>query len=273
MHELFAYLIDAVRGAPRDVRARTRARRGAGAGRRVRVLPLIVFSAVCMVTMPSAASLSIVGTRFVFPGDAKTLAIGVRNAGGAPVLVQTWIDDGEPDANPATIRVPFMLAPPVFRLDPTQKQAIRVQYLGGGLATDRESLFWINVLEVPPSASDGDRTLRVVYRMRMKLLFRPVGLAGTPDGAPDALHWTIDRHAAGTSRLVAMNPSPYYVSLTRIELGGAQPKAVYRAADVPPFGRAEWPLQGDMAEVGTVVYEAVRDDGSLLERRTLLDRR
>ncbi|KVZ02766.1 molecular chaperone [Burkholderia stagnalis] len=275
MLEVIAHLIHAVRGALRGIHAPTGARRDTCAARRVRALQLIVSSAVCIVSMPSNASLSIVGTRFVFPGDAKTLAIGVRNVGDAPVLVQTWLDDGKPDANPATIRVPFMLAPPIFRLDPMQKRAIRVQYIEGGLATDRESLFWINVLELPASASasDGDRTLRVVYRVRMKLLFRPVGLAGAPDGAPDALHWAIDRPAADAARLVATNPSPYYVALTRVELGGAPPKPVSRATDVPPFGRVEWPVHDDLAEFGTVVYEAVRDDGSLIERRAPLEQR
>ncbi|MGE8635641.1 MAG: fimbria/pilus periplasmic chaperone, partial [Achromobacter piechaudii] len=40
------------------------------------------------------------------------------NAGQRPILVQSWLDAGDADADPARVSVPFLLTPPVFRLDP-----------------------------------------------------------------------------------------------------------------------------------------------------------
>ncbi|MCA7969381.1 fimbria/pilus periplasmic chaperone [Burkholderia sp. AU39826] len=240
----------------------------------VRVVCAAVLGCVASIgTMRCDAALSVVGTRFVYPGDARALTIFTRNDGDAPILVQAWLDDGDPNADPGRLRVPFVVSPPLARLDPGQPLTIRVQSLGGGLAADRESCFWINLLEVPPAAPAGEHALRIAYRLRMKLLVRPPSLDGDPDEAPNRLAWSHAgaNAAASPAPLVALNPTPYYVTLTRVLLNGKGAMPANTVMDIAPFGRVEIPVGTQAgAGPGEIVFDAVDDSGAAHEYRARL---
>jgi len=217
------------------------------------------------------AALSVVGTRFVYPGDARALTIVARNGGAAPILVQAWLDVGDANADPDRLRVPFVVSPPLARLDPAQSLAIRVQSIGGDLPVDRESRFWINLLEVPPAAPASDNTLRIAYRLRMKLLYRPTALAGDPDQAPNALTWTrMDRQDSPS--IVATNPTPYYVTLTRVLLPGEPVVPASGAVEVAPFSQVRVPINTPISmRSDEIVFDAVDDSGASQEYRAQME--
>lgn len=96
------------------------------------------------------AALSVIGTRFIYPGHAPMLTVRLGNSGEYPILAQTWLDKGDPRVDPAVLTVPFVISAPLVRLDPLRSTALQVRYTGEPLPGDRESLFWINFLEVPP---------------------------------------------------------------------------------------------------------------------------
>lgn len=62
------------------------------------------------------------------------------------------------------------------------------------LPKDRESVFWFNVLEVPPkpdAATVANQSLlQLAFRTRIKLFYRPEALKGNPSEAPLALKWS-----------------------------------------------------------------------------------
>jgi P pilus assembly chaperone PapD len=64
--------------------------------------------------------------------------------------VQSWIDTGDPTALPEKINVQFVIMPPITRIDAGKGQMLRLIYTGGTLADDRESIFWLNILAIPP---------------------------------------------------------------------------------------------------------------------------
>lgn len=243
--------------------------RWAGFARIVRAA--VAACAASVGTINGHAALSVVGTRFIYPGDARALTIVARNGGAAPILVQSWLDVGDANADPDHLRVPFVVSPPLARLDPAQSLAIRVQSIGGDLPVDRESCFWINLLEVPPAAPASDNTLRIAYRLRLKFLYRPPGLAGDPDQAPSALTWTHTDQQDSPS-IVATNPTPYYVTLTRVLLHGEPVALVGEAVEVPPFGLTRVPI-GESSGVrsGEIVFDAVDDSGASQEYRRQLE--
>ncbi|AOJ31475.1 phytochrome sensor protein [Burkholderia metallica] len=261
MHRLASRFASVVYTLPRRLRGCP------GAGRIARAAALACVASFG--TVRCDAALSVTGTRFVYPGDARALTIFARNGGDAPILVQAWLDDGDANADPSRLRVPFVVVPPLARLDPGQPLSIRVQSVGGGFAADHESCYWINLLEVPPAAPAGDHALRIAYRLRMKLLVRPPGLDGDSDDAPNRLAWT---HAGtGAASIVALNPTPYYVTLTRILLNGERAVPANTAVDVAPFGRAEIPIGMQAgAGPGEIVFDAVDDGGATHEYRARL---
>jgi len=164
--------------------------RSRGARLRVRLLSaalLVLFSQV------AAADLSIVGTRFIYPAGLAALSIRVGNLGTSPLLLQAWLDKGDASADPSQLAVPFVLSPPLSRLNPQQSSVLSLRHSGEPLPADRESVFWLNFLEVPSLQALSSNQLRVSYRLRMKLLYRPQGLPGRADEAVQQLSWSLQQ--------------------------------------------------------------------------------
>lgn len=164
--------------------------------------------AVCLLiwahASSSQAALTVTGTRFVYAADARALTVRISNGGEAPILAQSWLDRGQINQDPSCLSVPFVVSSPLLRLDPGQRSALEVRYTGEALPADRESLFWLNFLEVPPQPPSSTHLLRLSYRLRMKLLFRPAGLLGSAEEAGRQLTWRAHRKA-----LEACNKAPF----------------------------------------------------------------
>lgn len=192
------------------------------------------------------ASVVINGTRVVYPAQDKDVTIKFGNEGTKPSLVQVWLDAGDEKSTPDTAKVPFTIASPIFRLDPSKGQAVRVMYTGEPLPTDKESLFWVNMLEVPPKAenNDGRNLLQFAFRTRIKLFFRPAGLPGDAGAAPDKLIWKLAAGEGGHGvALQVSNPTPYYVSFAHVGLKVGDKSIVGDGGMVAPNASATFPVK------------------------------
>lgn len=178
---------------------------------------LVPLAALCL---QAQANVVVTGTRVVYKADEKEVTIRLNNQGSTPSLVQMWLDNGDAAATPDSVNVPFVISPPLFRLDPGKAQAVRMSYTREPLPRDRESVFWLNVLDVPPrpDKAAGENTLQIALRSRLKVFFRPVGLPGDASEAPRQLRWSLARTDTGVFMLKASNPTPYHVSLGQVSL-------------------------------------------------------
>ncbi|MBC3256668.1 fimbria/pilus periplasmic chaperone [Pseudomonas paralactis] len=217
---------------------------------------------ICAHASSSQAALTVTGTRFVYAADARALTVRISNGGETPILAQSWLDRGQINQDPSGLSVPFVVSRPLLRLDPGQRSALEVRYTGEALPADRESLFWLNFLEVPPLPPRSTHLLRLSYRLRMKLLFRPAGLAGSAEEAGRQLTWRAHRKA-----LEACNKAPFFVSLTaqRLEPGAAD--EIQRSATIAPFTCADFPLTGASATPTFIHYQFVADRGEMIDAR------
>jgi chaperone protein EcpD len=175
--------------------------------------------ALCVTSINASASIVISGTRVIYPSDEKEITVKLNNVGSKPVLVQSWIDNGDMEARPENISVPFILTPPINRVEASKGQTLRLSYTGTSLPANKESVFWLNVLEIPAksTANTGENHLQMAFRSRIKLFFRPAGLAGNANDAAKSLKWS-----ATQSGIVATNSTPYYVSLVSVVVNGKQ---------------------------------------------------
>lgn len=76
--------------------------------------------AITMLTLVQAsatAGVIIGGTRIIFDGAKKEASISVNNPDATPYLIQSWIDDQDVGSGKA----PFIITPPMYRLDSGQK--------------------------------------------------------------------------------------------------------------------------------------------------------
>lgn len=179
------------------------------------VIPALFLSLLSAYSAISSASIVIGGTRVIYPQAEKNVSVQLTNEGDSPVLAQSWIDEGNSDASPETLQVPFLLSPPINRIEPKKGQTLRISYTGKALPAGRESVFWLNVLEIPAKAKSADNMLQMAFRTRIKVFFRPSGLQGTPTQAAEQLSWSM----SGNQVKVA-NASQYHVSLVRVGVKG-----------------------------------------------------
>jgi len=213
--------------------------------------------AACLFCTQANASVVISSTRVVFDGDEPEVTVKLSNEGPYPSLVQAWIDDGNPQASMDDLQVPFSLMPGVFRLDGGKGQSLRLFHSGEAMAQAHESLFWLNVLDIPPKGS-GNR-LQLSLRSRIKLFYRPTGLEGKAVDAHQKLTWRMVRDG-GQWRLQADNASPYFVNLAQLEVKQAGETLLAKPSHVPPFSHARFSLENVQPNVPAQVRYAFIDD-------------
>lgn len=182
-----------------------------------------VFALLAVMTAASAnAAVTLQGTRIVHDASkGRDVTVKASNSGDRPAMTQVWIDNGDSHARPENVRTPFRLTPAEPRLMQAQQgQAYRITYAPrpseAPLPDDQESLFYFNLLDIPPKPTDstGKNLLQFAVRTRVKLFYRPVGLSGNARDAAAALVW----RAVPGGLLEVHNPSAYHVTLSRLTL-------------------------------------------------------
>jgi len=228
---------------------------------------ILVATAVAAAAAPAASHASIVigATRVVYDAASGERTVRLTNKSESPILMQAWLDTGNPQDNRATLDVPFIVSPTMARIDPEKSQTLRIIHTGEPMAQDRESLLWLNVLGIParPNTDDHKNFLQLSIRSRIKFFFRPAGLAGTASEAPAKLTWRLTQ-ANGQPALEATNPTPFHVSFASVEVtSGSQTVSVQEPGMLVPFQTRAFPLpRAAAASAGTQVrYQFINDYG------------
>ena len=218
----------------------------------------ILFIIFFIFGMHANASIVINGTRVIYPENEKEVTVQIKNKGTDPVLLQNWLDTGNIDESPDNINIPFILTPPINRVNAEKSQTLRIQYIGDTLPLDRESVFWLNVLEIPKTKVDlPENRLQIAFRSRIKLFYRPAQLKGNAIEAASSLQWSIKNKA-----LVIQNTSEYHVSLISISFSHLGKEKVIEADMISPFSSQEIPLEFDISKGDVITYEYIDDWGA-----------
>lgn len=219
---------------------------------------------------PAGAGVVMNATRYVYPAGEREITVKLTNKGKVPVLTQAWIDDGDARSTPERVDVPFNLTPPISRVESAKSQTLRISFTEGTVPTDRESQFWLNVLEVPPKAESGGdtNTIQLAFRYRLKLFYRPKGLKGSAAAAAEGLSWSISREGA----LSVTNSSDYHVSLNELRLVAdgetieAEPLSIAPHASLSPS--LPKPLKAARVDVR---YQSINDYGGFVPHSKTID--
>jgi P pilus assembly chaperone PapD len=194
--------------------------------------------ALCLSAPPVHANVLIGGTRIVFPAKDGEVTVRLTNDNDHPALVESWIDRGDIRSTPDSVDSPFLITPPLFRMEAKKEQNLRIVYTHEQLPADRESLFWLNVLEVPPKPSGPQAAdqnyLQLALRSRLKFFYRPANLPGDPTKAPGELTWKVIDDGKGYA-LEAHNPTPYFVTLSELFLVAGGKTATAETGMVSPM--------------------------------------
>ena len=220
----------------------------------------------CATSLSTFAAVTIEGTRIIYPENAKEKTVKFFNEGNKAALMQLWIDNGEIEARPQDTDTPFIIMPPVFKLDGQKGQNARISLINAQLPKDRESIFWFNALEIPQKANnleDDQNYMQIATRSRLKLFYRPNGLAGNPTTAAENVQWTLKKDASKLT-LTGVNNSPYYTTITSIKVTVDSKEYAFEGVMIDPYSKQSVSLQNkslNSLQNAKMTYQIVGDFG------------
>ncbi|EEQ3001150.1 fimbrial chaperone [Escherichia coli] len=204
----------------------------------------------------SMAAFVLNGTRFIYEEGKKNVSFEVTNNADKTYGGQVWIDNTNQSSG-----VYMVPQPPFFKVGAKQKQIIRIMNTDSNLPKNRESLFWLNVQEVPPKpeVKDGEGSvLAIAMNTRVKLIYRPASLK---DGRKDAeKQLKLEQRGSNTW---LKNPTPYYMAIVDIKISGKSvsldKSTLAELSQLKPF--SEISLKKKIG--GTVSIDAINDWGGI----------
>ncbi|MGP2980181.1 fimbria/pilus periplasmic chaperone [Serratia nevei] len=161
-----------------------------------------------LVAQQAQAAIALDRTRVIFDGSQNSVSLNVSNQNKQlPYLAQGWIEDEKGNK----IQSPLTVLPPVQRIEPGKPSQVKIQALPAAklLPQDRETVYYFNLREIPPKSSKPN-TLQIALQTRIKLFYRPAGIAMDKNGAPPQEQLTLSKQG---DKYVVNNPTPYYVTI------------------------------------------------------------
>ena len=234
----------------------------------------LVGLAVSVMALPARAEgLAMGGTRLIFNGAEESASISVSNTSDKDVwLMRFWVSPYGGEAAASTMAktsakkeqkaaLPFVVTPPLWRLDPQSEVQLRVNQVADTLPQDRESVFHLNALAIPPKKGGKEYEkgvqsgLQFAINTQIKLIYRPKAL--NQRAVIKALPSKVTVKHQG-NHVVVNNPTPYYITLVQIEV---DKQAVQTDQDtmLAPFGSLSLPTS---LSHGQFSYQTIDDDGA-----------
>lgn len=215
---------------------------------------ILIILLLCM--QAGYAGVVINTTRVIFPGNQENTAIQLTNSGDIPSLVQSWVDEGDINSSPETSSAPFMVVPPVTRLAGSGGQQLKIRALKNSLPRDRESVFYLNVVDIPAKTATTGNILQFALRTRIKLFYRPDDLSLPPDTVPEQISVSLSGET-----LILKNPAPYYFTLSALVSGGDNAPSHISTVMLAPYSESRVAYTGQLSAGESVTLISINDKG------------
>ncbi|WP_213133158.1 fimbrial chaperone [Citrobacter sp. FP75] len=236
----------------------------------------IISLSLAMLCFNASADVVLSTTRIIYKEGSKTVNVRMENQGSRPLLIQTWMDRGNKDSDPGTITAPFVITPPISRIDPKRGQTVSFLYSGSEpLAKDRESVFWFNVLEIPPKVTESARkdasVLQMAFRTRIKLFYRPESIGGDLAAAKaiEVVKWSTGIEN-GKVIIKGKNDSPFHVSYVSAKIISGHKIIDLESSMIAPFSQGSFAVKNNQSipAGSTIEYNAINDFGGIVKGKS-----
>ncbi len=223
---------------------------------------LLITSSLLLLIAQAEAGVTIQGTRIIFPANAQSVSVQLDNSFDTPALLQTWIDTGDINTIPDATKIPFVLTPELTRIEPHSGQVIRIiPTHEPALPQDRESIFWFNLLDIPPQSkgNEGKNSLSFNVRTRIKLFYRPSSLKMSQEAAFKSVKFNYNNTSG---MLVVTNNTPYYMNFEKIGFNtGKRLLQVSSPMLTPPFTSKDIKAKTLTSKIQSIDYTLINDMG------------
>ncbi|PIJ49610.1 pilus assembly protein [Erwinia sp. OLTSP20] len=241
---------------------------------KMRIILFVLAMLTC--SFPSIANMTISGTRIIFPANENEVDVRTNNKGSQPALVQVWVDEDKLNSNLNNIKVPFILTPPIYRVEPGKGQSVRLIYNGMNLPQNRESVFWFNMLEIPPKVTEhvSQQRLDLAFRTRIKIFYRPSSISNSNSSMlKKNLKWQVVNTPKKGTGVKVTNPTPYYFSFDELTVESQGKKTELNVKMVSPFSSAIfYPIKKTISgeKITGIYYGLINDYGAVINSRLTL---
>lgn len=208
-------------------------------------------------------SLKLMQSRVIVDPESNGTSLRIHNEQSYPMLVQSSALNED-----MKTKAPFMITPPLFRLDANQQTRLRIVRTGGKYPDDRETLHWLCVKGIPPKAEDSwaegkngktktpdkiSLNVQLAVNNCIKLLVRPKSVQGQPSESAASITWQrLDKV------LKAENPTPFYMNLGSLKVNGKDTEMLHY---LPPFSSYDFKLPSGSAD--KVQWTVLDDHGGI----------
>ncbi len=222
-----------------------------------------MLSAVVMLSLFSQstyAAIALDRTRVLYNEGERSVSMVLENENKSkPYLAQSWLENSQDEK----INSPFVVTPPVQRIEAGNKSQIKIQALPAikTLPTDRESIYYLNVREIPPR-SDSPNVLQIALQTKIKMFYRPKSIVvpNRLEANPMEKDFILEKQGGHYN---IKNPSPYYLTITKVKKNNQEVED-FEAIMVEPFGQHS--LGNNIIDLGeTTKLEYINDFGGLVE--------
>lgn len=200
-----------------------------------------------------AGGVALSSTRVIYDGSRKEASLTVNNKSTTDeFLIQSWVDDANGNK-----KTPFIITPPLFKLNPTKNNVLRIVNTSNALPQDRESVYWVNVKAIPAKSENAEdkNVLQIAVRTRLKLFYRPAGLKGNSMDGWSKLKFT----SAGANQIKVENPSAFNLTFNKFYANG---RNIEKTGMVPAKGSLNIELPAGTGKVSEVKYNIINDFGT-----------
>ena len=211
--------------------------------------------------------ISLSHTRVIFDSKAQNAKVTLINNSHQVYLINSKVQQSADEHISDAKKMPFMVVPPLFRLEKESRNVLLITRNDtSALPSDRESVFYLNVLAIPSVPKNGPKAdnsewsqPQVSFGIRniIKLFYRPAGLNLSNYAAAEKL--TFIQQGA---MLQVSNPTPYYQTLGLLSVDGKPVDVREYGAMIAPFSEMRYPVSGSLKRVRWAVID---DYGSLTE--------
>lgn len=215
---------------------------------------------VSIVSFSAFAVVNIDRTRVIFNGDENVNFINLINDGTTPTFVQIWTDNGDISMSPDQSKTPVISLPPVMKLSPGEMRSVKLILTSRQkLPPNKESLFWLNVYQVPAMSNESlgsQQKVILPLRLRLKVFVRPPSLQKPLDSSFKSLRFT----SVG-NELSVYNPTPWYINLNDININGEDVKNKI----IGPESKIRLTLSNVFKVNKKVTYDVINDNGNVTQ--------
>ncbi|MCX9097568.1 molecular chaperone [Providencia rettgeri] len=210
----------------------------------------------------SNGGISLSQTRIVFDSNMKNAKLSINNQSDRVYLINSRIYDNN-SLEKNNITDSFLITPPLFRLENNTQNTLMITPNNlSTLPLDRESVFYLSILAIPSTKKSDEQQetllsskVSVGIRMWIKLFYRPDNLNSSLSDEFGNLLFSNENN-----RLVIKNPTPYYITIAKLDINEKPINIREQGAMIAPFSSNNYVYS---EKINKVSWSAINEHGGL----------